>query len=150
MLICQADPYYEYGNAESMRRRRPRTPVLEIPNKALCLSVSSLSPGRRVRAAAGAQAAAELWFITAGPTVTKLFTGTRDEPDTLTQGAPVFPGSSRHGLGIEPKSPGWLVQDRTIGDPEPTGTRADLFFITAVPITKLFAWGRGVVGGHVL
>jgi hypothetical protein len=27
--------------------------------------------------------------------------GTREEPGTLTQGAPVFPGSSR--LGIEPK-----------------------------------------------
>jgi len=35
--------------------------------------------------------------------------GTREEPGTLTQGAPVFPGSSR--LGIEPKTPGWLVQD---------------------------------------
>ena len=34
--------------------------------------------------------------------------GTREEPGTLTQGAPVFPGSSR--LGIEPKTPGWLVQ----------------------------------------
>ena len=30
--------------------------------------------------------------------------GTREEPGTLTQGAPVFPGSSR--LGIEPKTPG--------------------------------------------
>ena len=35
-------------------------------------------------------------------------TGTLEEPGTLTQGAPVFPGSSR--LGIEPKTPGWLVQ----------------------------------------
>ena len=35
--------------------------------------------------------------------------GTLEEPGTLTQGAPVFPGSSR--LGIEPKTPGWLVQD---------------------------------------
>ena len=43
--------------------------------------------------------------------------GTREEPGTLTQGAPVFPGSSR--LGNEPKTPGWLVQDpttRPIGD----------------------------------
>jgi len=45
--------------------------------------------------------------------------GTREEPCTSTQGAPVFPGSSR--LGIEPKTPGWLVQDpttslRPIGD----------------------------------
>jgi hypothetical protein len=42
---------------------------------------------------------------------------TREEPGTLTQGAPVFPGSSR--LGIEPKTPEWLVQDpttRPIGD----------------------------------
>jgi hypothetical protein len=43
-------------------------------------------------------------FITAVP-----ITGTREEPGTLTQGAPVFPGSSR--LGIEPQTPGWLVQD---------------------------------------
>ena len=60
-------------------------------------------------------------FITAGP-ITKLFAcGTREEPGTLTQGAPVFPGSSR--LGIEPKTPGWLVQDPTtspIGDLIPT------------------------------
>ena len=42
--------------------------------------------------------------------------GTREEPGTLTQGAP-----SR--LGIEPKTPGWLVQDpttRPIGDLIPT------------------------------
>ena len=47
--------------------------------------------------------------------------GTREEPGTLTQGAPVFPSSSR--LGIEPKTPGWLVQDpttRPIGDLIPT------------------------------
>ena len=47
--------------------------------------------------------------------------GTREEPGTLTQGAPVFPGSSR--LGIETKTPGWLVQDpttRPIGDLIPT------------------------------
>ena len=53
-------------------------------------------------------------FITAGP-----ITGTREEPGTLTQGAPV--GSYR--LGIEPKTPGWLVQDpttRPIGDLIPT------------------------------
>jgi hypothetical protein len=46
--------------------------------------------------------------------------GTREEHGTLTQGA-VFPGSSR--LGIEPKTPGWLVQDpttRPIGDLIPT------------------------------
>ncbi len=82
-------------------------------------------------------------FITAGP-ITKLFAGggggewktcvcvyycrtfykavgTREEPGTSTQGAPVFPGSSR--LGIEPKTPGWLVQDpttRLTGDLIPT------------------------------
>jgi hypothetical protein len=47
--------------------------------------------------------------------------GTREEPGTLIQDAPVFPGSSR--LGIEPKTPGWLVQDpttRPIGDLIPT------------------------------
>ncbi len=41
--------------------------------------------------------------------------GPVEEPGTLTQGAPVFPGSSR--LGIEPSTPevlaAWLVQDRT-------------------------------------
>ena len=47
--------------------------------------------------------------------------GTREEPGTLIQGAPVFPGSSR--LGIEHKTPGWLVQDpttRPIGNLIPT------------------------------
>jgi hypothetical protein len=38
----------------------------------------------------------------------KCESGTLEEPGTLTHGAPVFPGSSR--LGIEPKTPGWLVQ----------------------------------------
>jgi len=47
-----------------------------------------------------------------------------EEPCTLTQGAPVFPGSSR--LGIEPKTPpatlaGWLVQDRTASPSEVGG-----------------------------
>jgi hypothetical protein len=46
-------------------------------------------------------------FITAG--------GTREEPGTLTQGASVFPGSSR--LGIEPKTPGWLVQEEKMATP---------------------------------
>jgi len=53
-----------------------------------------------------------------------LITGTSEEPGALTQGAPVFPGSSR--LGIEPKTPGWLVQDPTtkpIGDLIPFGNR---------------------------
>ena len=47
--------------------------------------------------------------------------GTREEPGTLTQGAPVFPGSSR--LGIEPKTPGWLVQacDPTLQPPDHRG-----------------------------
>ena len=61
-------------------------------------------------------------FITAGP-ITRLFALGPEEPGTLTQGhgAPVFPGSSR--LGIEPKTPGRLVQDpttRPIGDLIPT------------------------------
>jgi hypothetical protein len=50
-----------------------------------------------------------------------LLGGTREEPGTLIQGAPVFPGSSR--LGIEPKTAGWLVQDPTTspsGDLIPT------------------------------
>ena len=83
-------------------------------------------------------------FISAGP-ITKLFawggedsgghvlrettsrglcglvcSGTREEPGTLTQGAPVFPGSSR--LGIEPKTPRWLVHDPTT---RPIGTREE-------------------------
>ena len=48
-------------------------------------------------------------------------TGTREEPGTLTQGAPVFPVSSRLGPGIEPKTvtPEWLVQDPNGGsDPK--------------------------------
>ncbi len=47
--------------------------------------------------------------------------GTREEPGTLTHVAPVFPGSSH--VGIEPKAPGWLVQDPTtssLGDLIPT------------------------------
>ena len=83
-------------------------------------------------------------FITAGP-ITKLFAwggdGTLEESGTLTQGAPVFPGSSS--LGIEPKTPGWLVQDPTI---RLTGC---VCFITPGPITKLFAWGEEESGGHV-
>jgi hypothetical protein len=50
-----------------------------------------------------------------------LLHGTREEPSTLTQGTSLFPGSSR--LGIEPKTPGWLVQDpttRLTGDLIPT------------------------------
>jgi hypothetical protein len=45
-------------------------------------------------------------------------TGTREEPGTLTQGAPVFPVSSRLGPGIEPKTvtPEWLVQDPVSAD----------------------------------
>ena len=42
--------------------------------------------------------------------------GTREEPGTLTQGAPVFPGSS-FGNRTQ-KTPGWLVQDPTT---RPTG-----------------------------
>ena len=45
----------------------------------------------------------DVCFVTAGP-ITKLFAweggGTREDPGTSTQGAPVFPGFSR--LGIEP------------------------------------------------
>ena len=61
-------------------------------------------------------------FITAVPS-TNLFAwgegdsgggpGTREEPGTLKQGAPVFPGSSR--LEIEFKTPGLLVEDPTTG-----------------------------------
>jgi len=71
--------------------------------------------------------------------------GTREEPGTLTQGAPVFPGSSR--LGIEPKTPGWLVQDPAT---RPIGDQCVCVFITAGPITKLFAGGEEESGGHVL
>ncbi len=94
--------------------------------------------------------------------------GTREEPGTLTQGAPVFPGSSR--LEIEPKTPGWLTQDRTTRPwrsgvfglhssldftLSPPGCDSVCVFIsavqvsrcvliTAVPFTNLFAWGGGV------
>jgi hypothetical protein len=50
--------------------------------------------------------------------------GSVKEPGTVTQGAPVFPGSSR--LAIDLKSPGWLDQaverpnHQPIGDLEPT------------------------------
>jgi|LauGreDrversion4_2_1035121.scaffolds.fasta_scaffold1861412_2 hypothetical protein len=58
------------------------------------------------------------------------------EPGTLTQGAPVFPGSSR--LGIEPKVV-VVVQNVQFTPFYP------LLFITVGPISKLFAWGRGRV-----
>ena len=45
----------------------------------------------------------------------------------------VFPGSSR--LGIELKTPGCVVQAQPNHQP--------CVLITAVPITKLFAWGGG-------
>ena len=56
------------------------------------------------------------------------------EGDSDTGWRPVFPGSSR--LGIEPKTPGWRV--------------CVCVFIAAGPSTKLFAWGGGDIGGHVL
>ena len=40
--------------------------------------------------------------------ISLLITGTREEPGTLTQGAPVFPGSSR--LGIEPRTGLYYLQ----------------------------------------
>ena len=51
----------------------------------------------------GASDTRRMFFITVGP-MKKLFAwgvGPVEEPGTLTQGEPVFPGSSR--LGIEPK-----------------------------------------------
>ena len=77
----------------------------------------------------------------------------------------VFPGSSR--LGIEPKTPGWLVQAQPIGGSDPTGIWCPgvcLFitqgvclllqylyvFITAGPIIKLCAGGEGDSEGHLL
>jgi hypothetical protein len=74
---------------------------------------------------------------------------------SLAQGAPVFPGSSR--LGIEPKTPGWLVQGGdslvpdTLSPDRTTPVRSGLnsrgncvcVFITAGPSTKMFAWGGG-------
>ena len=70
--------------------------------------------GRRVEDMCYERRRASVWM-------SLLITGTSEEPGALTQGAPVFPGSSR--LGIEPKTPGWLVQDpttRPIGDLIPT------------------------------
>ena len=53
--------------------------------------------------------------------------GTREEPGTLTQGAPVFPGSSR--LGIEPKTPGWLVQDPHRSQKRPTVEAKETYYM---------------------
>ncbi len=79
-----------------------------------------------------------------------LQSGTREEPGTLTQGAPVFPGSSR--LGIEPKTPGWLVQDpttRPIGDLITSGRSAPVAHILSRAQTScalsLFRWGHATL-----
>ena len=37
-----------------------------------------------------------------------------------------------------------------IPNPDPNPSSADVCFITAGPITKLFAWGEEESGGHVL
>ena len=52
-------------------------------------------------------------------------------------------------LGIEPKTPGWLVQDPTTS-PEGIWCPPMCVFITAGPCIKLFKWGEGNSGGHVL
>jgi hypothetical protein len=52
-------------------------------------------------------------------------------------------------LGIEPKTPGWLVQDPTTS-PAGIWSPPMSVFITAVPSIKLFAWGQGDSGGHML
>jgi hypothetical protein len=126
------------------RRRGSRRGVRE----GACIGVATMPQPWTLRlilnAAAMAAASPQVCFISAGP-ITKLFawggedsgghvlrettsrglcglvcSGTREEPGTLTQGAPVFPGSSR--LGIEPKTPRWLVQDPTT---RPIGTREE-------------------------
>jgi len=72
----------------------------------------------------------------------------------------LFPGSSR--LGIEPKTPGWLVQDpttRPIGDLITTiggsgahplsrvaGLRMDYFTENAVTVSPLLLRARGQLG----
>ena len=64
--------------------------------------------------------------------------GTREEPGTLTQGAPVFPGSSR--LGIKPKTPRWLVQDPTTspsGDLIPTIRGSQAFLTLEFKFSRL-------------
>ena len=61
--------------------------------------------------------------------------GTREEPGTFTQGAPVFPGSSR--LGIEPKTPGWLV----IGPGLPPNRTVCVFITVCVTAYKAVRWG---------
>jgi hypothetical protein len=74
--------------------------------------------------------------------------GTYEEPGTLTQGAPVFPGSSR--LGIEPKTPGWLVQGRTtspvtqlrLGEVTVGGVCLLLMCVTAGPSAAVTCAGR--------
>jgi hypothetical protein len=65
--------------------------------------------------------------------------GTREEPGTLTQGAPVF---------LVPLV--WESNPKLQGGWCKTQPPALLMFITAVPIVKLFAWGKGGSGGHVL
>jgi hypothetical protein len=67
--------------------------------------------------------------------------GTREEPCTLTQGAPVFPGSSR--LGIEPKTPGWLVpcKSQPPGDLRPIGDLIPTMCL-CLCLCCIVAWSR--------
>ena len=117
---------------KSWQRGPLRTPVWQSDLFAACLHCqgrgSASCPRRRpaLRASAGAPSG-DLEPTQGGASPsgdlepTQGGAGTREEPGTLTQGSPVFPGSSR--LGIEPKTPGWLVQDpttRPIGDLIPT------------------------------
>ena len=98
-----------------------RLEVLTIAGRKKCSDCQRIVADRQQSYAAQQYVAAHL-----NPEgATGIRSGTREEPGTLTQGAPVFPGSFR--LGIEPKTPGWLVQDpvtqppaRPIGDLIPT------------------------------
>jgi hypothetical protein len=56
------------------------------------------------------------------------------------------PVSTEGRTGVGGSSDGQNEQSRIVLPPE-TG---EYVFITAVPITKLFAWGEGDSGGHVL
>jgi hypothetical protein len=81
----------------------PRSATLESANSAIVWDDKRKQAQKHFGVGGGAVGEACVCLL-----LQDLLHGTREEPGTLIQGAPVFPGSSR--LGIEPKTPGWLVQ----------------------------------------
>jgi hypothetical protein len=65
-----------------------------------------------------------------------------EEPGTVTQGAPLFPGSSR--LGIESKTPGWLRHARTNHQPIGIYTGCYLYYFRTYYIA-VRAGGKRIV-----